>query len=46
MVEAEMVNPAIEIVADTPDRPGIGLDGLWLQTADVCQVASIMQIDK
>ncbi len=26
----EIVNPAIEIVADTPDRPGVGFDGLWL----------------
>jgi hypothetical protein len=30
---AEIVNPAIEIVADTPDRPGVGFDGLWLETA-------------
>ena len=30
---AEIVQPAIEIVSDTPDRPGVGFDGLWLQTA-------------
>ena len=29
----EIVNPVIEIVADTPDRSGIGVDGLGLQTS-------------
>jgi hypothetical protein len=31
----EIVNSAIEIVADTPDRPGVGVNGLWLQTAQL-----------
>ena len=35
LVGAEIVNSAIEIVADTPDRPGVGVDGLWLQTAQL-----------
>ena len=32
---AEVVNPAIEIVADPPDRPGVGVDGLGPQTASL-----------
>jgi len=32
---AEIVNPAVKIVADTPDRPGVGLDGLGLQAAQL-----------
>ena len=35
LVGAEIVNPAIEIVADTPDCPGVGIDGLGLQTAQL-----------
>ncbi len=31
----QIVHPAIEIVADTPDRPGVGIDGLGLQTAQL-----------
>ncbi len=30
LAETEVVNPAIEIVADPPDRPGVGVDGLGL----------------
>jgi len=35
MAEAEMVNPAIGIIADRPNRPGIGFGGLWLQTVEL-----------
>jgi hypothetical protein len=29
LFECEVVNAVIEIVADTPDRRGVGVDGLW-----------------
>jgi hypothetical protein len=43
---AEIVNPAIEIVADTPDCPGVRINGFWLKTAKFqgFQVALILLV--
>jgi len=48
LVGAEVVNPAIEIVADTPDRPGVGVDGLGLQTAqfEAFQVFLVLLVEE
>lgn len=44
---AEMVHPAIEIVADPPDGPRVGFDGLWLQASqfEALQVLLVLLVE-
>ena len=34
LVGCKIVNPAVEIVSDTPDGPCVGLNGFWLQSSE------------
>lgn len=41
---AEVVNSAVEIVADTTDRPGVGVDGLWLHMLQTAQLEALQML--
>jgi len=47
LVGCKIVNPAVEIVSDTPDGPCVGINGFWLESSEfqTLQVFSVILVE-